>query len=121
MPTPTTSFPTLDIRKVGIDAWSQAFKDNFAALQLQDQKAKEEGKLVGRYVEEGVADGAAYYVVVAEMGPTVRIRRASGLGDEYSVSYWGDEALIERLYAVSKIEWRDTYTTWAKKVNSEKK
>lgn len=118
---PITSFPTLDISKVGLDAWSQAFRDNFESLKRQDQKAKDAGKLVGRYIDESVADGAAYYVIVADGPSTVRIRLVTGVGDDYRIPYWGEETTIEKEYALRKIGWRDTYTAWAQKANAEKK
>lgn len=86
----------------------KGFRDNHAAMQLQDQKAKEAGTLVGRYIEEGIADGAAYYVIIRENKKSVRVRRVTGVGDDWTVPYWGDEATIDKVFALQNIGWRDT-------------
>lgn len=39
---------------------------DYDAMVANDQAAKNDGELVGRFVQEQIADGYAYYVVVAE-------------------------------------------------------
>jgi hypothetical protein len=83
------------------------FDANFKKLVAQDEKAKDEDKLVGRYIQEQIADGYAYYVIVRENKRTVRIRHATGLGDDWMIPYWGEEASIDKSYALQRIDWRD--------------
>ena len=46
--------------------WIKQMEAEFAAMQAVDASARAKGELVGRYVQEQIADGYAYYVVVAE-------------------------------------------------------
>jgi hypothetical protein len=84
---------------------------NFQQLQQIDEEAKKAGKLVGRYIRESVADGLAYYQIIKEGKRTVRIRICLDIcGDNYRVSYWGEEATIDRKYALKSVEGRDMMT-----------
>lgn len=84
---------------------------NFEQLQRIDAEAKKSGSLVGRYIRESVADGLAYYQIIKEGKRTVRIRICLDIcGDNYRVSYWGEEATIDRKYALKSVEGRDMMT-----------
>jgi len=91
--------------------------ENWKRLQEHDNTVKKEGKLVGRYIQESVADGYAIYQIIKENKKTVRIKRIPYVcGDEYEVSYWGgDEATIEKDYAVQSIRGRDFWDERTKK------
>jgi len=80
---------------------------NYDIMVAKDEKAKREGKLVGRFVREAYADGYAYYEIVSENKNTLRIKSIKGLGDDWTIPYWGDEANVEKDYVVSKIELED--------------
>jgi hypothetical protein len=80
---------------------------NFKALEEQDAKAKEAGKLVGRFIQEPFADSFAYYVIVKENKVTVRIRVCTGLGDDWVIPYWGEETTIKKDYAEMSVGYRD--------------
>jgi len=81
---------------------------NFQQLQQIDAEAKKSGSLVGRYIRESVADGLAYYQIIKEGKRTVRIRICLDIcGDNYRVAYWGEEATIDRKYALKSVEGRD--------------
>ena len=56
----------------------------FNAMRAVDAHAKSEGKLEGRYIQEQIADGYAYYVVVEVGEQTVRVEHQKFF-DGYSV------------------------------------
>jgi len=80
---------------------------NFKALQEEDKRAKEEGKLVGRYLEEHYADGYAYYRIVRENKKSVRIEVVTGIGDDWVLPYWGEKSSISKGYAQESLFRRD--------------
>jgi len=86
-----------------LDQW----KANEEKLNRTDQKAKAEGKLVGRFIQEQIADGYAFYRVIKENKASVRIKHVSGLGDDWQVPYWGTEATIKKDFAIQNIGYRD--------------
>lgn len=88
-------------------AWLFQMEENWQKLQKEDQEAKNNGTLVNRYIQEGVADGYAIYKIIRENRKTVRIRVVTGLGDDWQVSYWGAEATIEKSYAEANIRRRE--------------
>jgi hypothetical protein len=81
--------------------------DNFARLQECDNKAKERATLVGRFIQEPFADGYATYQIIKENKSTVRIRVCTGLGDDWVIPYWGEEATIEKSFALEHIQRRE--------------
>lgn len=93
-------------------------EENRKKLDEQDAKAKTEGKLVGRYIQEPRGDGYAIYRIVRENKKTVRIQRVTGIGDDWSVPYWGDETTVDKEYAEKNIGQRDF---WSNLVASRKK
>jgi hypothetical protein len=108
---PQTNFPVTDINKFkfpkDMDEYFKQFNKNFEALSKQDEEAAKQGKLVGRVIQEQIADGYAYYVIIRENKKTVRIRRATGLGDDWTIPYWGDEATIEKNYVLNQFQWKE--------------
>lgn len=86
-----------------IEIWDK----NFKALMECDKKAKKEGVLVGRYIKEQVCDGYAFYKVVKESKKKVTISKVSGIGDDWCINYWGNEAQIDKKYAIQNITQRD--------------
>ena len=90
-----------------VDDWFKEIDDNWKALVKQDSDAKKSGRLVGRYISEGYADGSAYYVVVKENKSTVKIEVATGIGDDWVFPCWGEEFTITKDYALRNIKRRD--------------
>lgn len=90
-----------------IDARLKIDDDNFKRLEECDKKAKERGSLVGRFIQEQYADSYAYYQIIKENKKTVRIRVCTGIGDSWTIPYWGKEATIEKSYAIESIRRRD--------------
>ena len=82
---------------------------NWEKLQEADQKAKEAGKLVGRYIQESIADGYAIYLIIRENKETVRVRWLSDVcPGNYSVAYLGrGQATVNKKYALLSIRGRD--------------
>lgn len=59
-----------------------------------------------------IADGYAYYTIVRENKRTVRIECVAmpdGLALGYKVPYWGDEATIDKEYALQSLRARDSW------------
>lgn len=93
--------------KSGIDNFIAATRRNFDLLDQIDKAAKAEGSLLWRYISEPFADGRAYYQIVKVNKKTVRIVRCTGLGDDWTIPYWGNSATIDIDYAEQKISARD--------------
>ena len=69
---------------------------NYDTMVIRDENAKADGKLVGRYVREPIADGYAYYKIVKVKKSTIDIKLITGIGDDYSIPYWGTEASVKK-------------------------
>lgn len=100
---PMSSFDIEDCWKVHCNEYDR----NRESLDEQDKQAEMDGTMVGRYIEEGIADGCATYVIVKENKRTVKIRHVTGLGDDYMIGYWGKEATIHKAYAKTHLTCRD--------------
>lgn len=87
--------------------WLAEMDAKWENLRSGDAEAKKSGRLVGRYIAEPFADGKAIYVIVKESKTRVRIRVVTGIGDDWRIPYWGDEASIDKGYALHNIAWRD--------------
>lgn len=88
-----------------IEIWQR----NEALMEQEDKDAKDEGKLVNRYIREHYADGYAFYKIIRENKNTVRIRVVTEIGDDWSIPYWGEETTIDKEYAISNIKDRDSF------------
>ena len=95
--------------------WLKQINENLRKLQKEDQLAKKKGQLVGRYIQESYADGHAVYKIVKEFKNKVRIRVVTGIGDDWRIPYWGEEATIDKKYAVESIAHRDRVAKLFKK------
>jgi hypothetical protein len=82
-------------------------ENNSARLSAIDAEAKSKGQLVGRFITEPYADSCAVYQIVAESDTEVRIHSCKGLGDDWTIPYWGAKATIRKDYAQEKVELRD--------------
>lgn len=93
-----------------MEDWKELLKKfdaNMERMQATDKKAKAAGSLVGRYIQEPFADGYAYYLIFKENKKTVRIQRVTGIGDDWTIPYWGDTASISKDFAMQNIGRRD--------------
>lgn len=87
----------------------EMMQENFEAMEQKDDAARQAGKLVGRYIDHPYADGRAYYEIIREAAKTVRIRVVRGLGDDWVLPAWGEEATIEKRLAQDFIERREAF------------
>jgi len=83
------------------------FGKNISQMELKDKTAKQNKKLVGRYIREKYADGYSFYKIVKENKHTVRIQVITGIGDDWVIPYWGESSTINKNYALSNIQYRD--------------
>lgn len=90
---------------------STQIRENQRIMIERDKAAKANGELKGRYVREPIADGYAYYEITKVTKTKVKIKLVTGIGDDYRVNYWGNEATIERAYAESNIKDRDFWAS----------
>lgn len=86
---------------------SEVIKKNWERLEKCDRMAKEKGELKGRYIIEVFADVRAVYQIIKVNKKTVRIRFCTGLGYDSIIPYWGEEATIDKEYAIQQIEERE--------------
>lgn len=87
--------------------WKERFDKNWAAIKSGDEDAAAKGELVGRYISEPFADGNAVYQIIKENKKTVRIRVCTGIGDDWTIPYWGRETSIDKEYALTQIRRRE--------------
>ena len=90
-----------------IDKMLGLWKKNYNKMIQRDTQAQQRGELVGRFIDEPIADGYAYYEIVRENKNTVRIKHITGVGDDYMVHYWGSIATIDKDYALQSIKRRE--------------
>jgi hypothetical protein len=90
-------------------------KAEWEKLNKQDADAKAKGTILGRYFSESVADGMAVYIIVKINKNTVRIKHFPHTPDCYKVSYWGDEATIDKTYAEKAVGFRDFWNNLPKR------
>jgi hypothetical protein len=83
------------------------YQRNWKAIAEADEKARKEGKLTGRYIKHGYADGYAVYQIMRENKKTVRIKVCRGIGDDWVLPAWGEECTISKQTALSFIDYED--------------
>lgn len=81
---------------------------NWSQLEKQNKEAKEAGVLKGRYIKEPYADGFAVYEIIRENKKTVRIKACTGIGDDWVIPMWGEEATVSKEYVLNSIK-RDEF------------
>ena len=77
--------------------------NNLKRLKDIDNKAYLEGKLLWRVLQEGYADGYAYYQITKVNKKTVRVEVCTGIGDDWVLPYWGEKATIPKEYVEKRI------------------
>jgi len=91
----------------GIEEMYENWESNKKKVEEKDEVAKKEGLLVGRYIKEPSADGFAVYEIIRENKKSVRIRVVTGIGDDWILPMWGEEATVNKDYATLNIQRRD--------------
>lgn len=74
------------------------YNDNWENLHRIDKAARIAGRMVGRIVMCGVADGQATYMIIRENKHSARIQMCPGLGDDYTEFAWGFEATVQKTH-----------------------
>lgn len=80
---------------------------NWRQFEAIDKLAKKRGELLYRYIAEPIADGRAIYQILRVNKKSVRVRVCEGIGDDWVLPYWGEEATIPLEYAEKSIRGRD--------------
>jgi hypothetical protein len=86
---------------------SKKEKAVIARMEMEDKMAKAEGRLVGRYLKEGIADGYAFYRITKVSQRTATLVHIKGIGDNYRVPMLGDGGTAKLSYVQQNVEWRD--------------
>ena len=85
----------------------------FESMKELDRQSREQGYLVGRYIQEQVCDGYAYYVIVRQNGSTVKVEHQP-IFDGYSVRMIDAmKGIIPTHYARENIAVRDGWEDMA--------
>ncbi len=80
----------------------------FDTMKANDEEAKARGELIGRYIQETIADGYAYYVIVGHTARTVKVEHQEELADGYTIPMIESMGgVIPVKYARENIHWRD--------------
>lgn len=96
-----------EISEKTISDFCQRVDANCKKIEEIDLEAKNKGTILHRFIYEPIADGYAVYQIVKENKKTVRIRVCNGIGDDWQVPYWGEEATITKTYAEGSLNRRD--------------
>lgn len=81
---------------------------NFDKLVEEDVQAKQNDKLVGRYVKQQINDGYAFYKIIKENKTTVVVKVIRNIGDDYIIPYWGERASLDKKFVIRNIALRDS-------------
>lgn len=79
----------------------------------RDAAAKKAGKLIGRFIQESIADGYAYYVIVARRGATiVQVEHVDYLDGYRHAMIDSMGGQVPMKYALENIERRDKWAEY---------
>jgi hypothetical protein len=78
---------------------------NFEILVKQNEEAKKQGVLVGRFIQTPYADGYAYYVITEVTKTRAKLHVATGIGDDWTP--WGITGYISLRKAESLLNYQD--------------
>lgn len=93
-------------------AWAYKEKENQDFLEKVDQAQKEASELCYRYLDFPYADGKAVYQITGICGTMVKIVCCQGLGDDWEIPEYGDEAVILLSQALQIVGRRDKMADW---------
>ena len=89
--------------------WCSWIEGNRNKLRELDQKAKKDGKLLGRMVRFQYADGYAVYQISEVQKNKVRLLHVTGLGDDWNYPGVADGDFYDRKLAEEQIRHRDVF------------
>lgn len=80
---------------------------NLENIRKIDEEAKKNNTLLHRFVYQPYADGNAVYQIIKVNKKTVKIKVCTGIGDDWILPYWGEEALVDKAFVENNIKKRD--------------
>ena len=86
---------------------NKTYKANWARMEMEDKMAKAEGRLVGRYYKEAIADGYAFYRITKVGKRTATLAHVKGLGDDYQIPLLGNGGSVKLWLVQRNVDWRD--------------
>lgn len=92
---------------LSVEKMLKAQDEKMELVTARDRTARLKNQILHRYIRIPVADGFALYEIVRVNRMSVRIRVITGIGDDWRVSYFGDEATVDKQYAIENIQFRD--------------
>ncbi len=95
--------------------WDEKGKENHDFREAVDREQKESGKLCYRYLDFPYGDGKTIDQVTGICGTMAKIVRCRGLGDDWEIPEYGDEAVILLSQALQTVGRRDRMTDWMEK------
>jgi len=81
--------------------------EKFDEISKADKTAKKNKTLVGRYFKEQIADGYAFYLIVADNGKRCKVERITGIGDDWHIRRFEMNPWVSRREVVDNVERRD--------------
>lgn len=91
-----------------VNEWMRLSEENRARIKELDQKAKEQGSILYRFLYEHVIDEFGIYQIIKVNKKTCRVRFCTTDGfSEYQVPQWGETATIPLEYALRSLSWRE--------------
>lgn len=87
--------------------WRAKIEAEFESMKAVDQSAKDQGVLVGRFIQEQIADGYAYYRIIKAGSRNVALEHMD-IGDAWTIPMVESMDLVVPVkYARENIERRD--------------
>lgn len=81
--------------------------ENWKKVVEKDQYNRQQGNLVGRYVQVRYADGYAYYEIIRENKKSARLRVILNIGDDWVLPQWGLQYTATLEFVMDNIRQRD--------------
>ncbi len=103
------------LQEADLALWDDIEKGNWNFLETVDRAQKESGELCYRYLDFPYADGKAIYQMTGICGTMAKIVRCQGLGDDWEIPEYGNEAVIPLSQALQVVGRRDKMGDWMEK------
>lgn len=105
-----------DPENCNVDEWIRMTEENQEKIEELDQKAKEQGSVLYRFLYEPVGDGFGIYQIIKVNKKTCQVRYCTTDGfDSYQVRQWGEKATIPMQYVMETLTMRDYWDGLCKK------
>ena len=105
-----------DTENFNVDEWLRMTEENQEKIKELDQKAKEQGSILYRFLYEYVGDGFGIYQITKINKRTCQVRYCTTDGfDSYQARQWGEKATIPMQYVTDALTMRDHWSSLRKK------